>query len=69
MTGEISWVKMRWLHLIKKEYRLIPFFVKNDNNLLEVGAALGAIYFGFAAKAAPTINVASNKKRNYRPEI
>ena len=36
---------------------VIPFFVKNDNNLSDVGAALAAIYFGFAAKAAPTLTL------------
>ena len=31
----------------------------------DVGAALAAMHFGFAAKAAPTINAVFNEKWNY----
>jgi hypothetical protein len=34
----------------------MPILFQNGNNQMEVGAALAAIFFGFAAKAAPTNN-------------
>ena len=43
---------------------IIPFLVKNDNNSPGGGAALAAMYLGFAAKAAPTIIAVSSEKWN-----
>ena len=42
------------LTILDTQTDIIQFFVKNDNNLSGVGAALAAIYLGFTAKAAPT---------------
>jgi hypothetical protein len=44
----------------------MPILFQNGNNQLEVGAALAAIFFGFAAKAAPTNNAVSAWKHNER---
>ncbi|WP_124703125.1 hypothetical protein [Sulfuriferula multivorans] len=41
---------------IKYEFDVIPTIDKNENNLMDVGAALAAMYLSFVAKAAPAIN-------------